>query len=545
MTDKPFLVEAVQLSADAFTDDSIGAQARGWRPVEVQGLVDGVQNVEVAALPDGTAITSVLHAVEGSYAGGRTLALSFRGIDEGAPEFLFQVAPDVRAFDLYLQAHAPVVQAALEGAAEEGVDRVLITGHSLGGILAEKAAAALLPGSGLEGKVVVVTSGSPGSDADASGLRVVNLVHTEDRIAELSTVPVLDFAAREGTDLVIDLPGVDAPPLPALDSEEALVEAVSDQALFAEHGVDLYLRSAAALEAEGGKVPGTRDVAGDARFFFSKADRFVLGTKGADALHGAGKLDVVLGLGGDDRIEAGGGDDRLIGGGGDDRLCADAGADNLSGRRGDDRLDGGDGNDRLYGNGGDDRLKGGAGDDYLSGGLGDDRLWGGDGDDLLAVGRGFDRIDGGSGHDTLVVEGAQRRLRRSGPPRRGLQAPGPVRPRYRRRCAPTSSGSCSATATPTTRRRRGSSRPSRRFSSRCAFAPHGAATSTPSSGCSPTTSTAGRARICASRSPAPTPGRSRGSRPTRTRKSSSPRSTGRWSAACNRPSSRASRTGAR
>ena len=406
MADDPFLVEAVQLSADAFTDDSASARARGWRAVEAPGLVDGVQDVEVATLPDGTAITSVLHAVEGSYAGARALALSFRGIDEGASEFLFQVAPGVRAFDLYLQAHAPVVQAVLEGAAAEGIDRVLIAGHSLGGILAEKAAAALLPGSGFEDETVVVTSGSPGSDANASALSVVNLVHTEDRIAELSTLPVLDLAAREGTDLVIDLPGIDVPLLPALDSQAALVAAVSDPALFAEHGVDLYLRSAAALEAEADKVPGVRDVAGDARFFFSKAGLFVLGTEGADALRGAGKLDVALGFDGDDRIEAGGGDDRLIGGGGDDRLRADAGADNLSGRRGDDRLDGGDGNDRLYGNGGDDRLKGGAGDDYLDGGLGDDRLRGGDGDDLLAVGRGFDRIDGGGGRDTLRVEGA-------------------------------------------------------------------------------------------------------------------------------------------
>ncbi len=401
----PFLVEAVQLSADAFTDDTAGPQARGWRAVEVRGLVDGVQDVEVAALPDGTAITSVLHAVEGTYAGERTLALSFRGIDEGAPEFLFQVASGVRAFDLYLQAHAPVVRAALEGAAQ-GVDRVLITGHSLGGILAEKVAATLLLGSGFEDKTIVVTSGSPGSDANASGLRVLNLVHTEDRVAELSTVPVLGFAAREGTDLSIDLPGVEVPPLPVLDSQEALVGAVSDPALFAEHGVDLYLESAAALEAEADKVPGTRDVAGDARFFFSKGDRFVLGTEGADALHGTNGLDVVLGLGGDDRIKAGGGGDRLIGGDGADRLRADAGADNLSGRRGDDRLDGGDGNDQLYGNGGDDRLDGGSGDDYLDGGLGDNRLRGGDGDDLLIVGQGFDRIDGGSGHDTLVVEGA-------------------------------------------------------------------------------------------------------------------------------------------
>ncbi|MCB1885456.1 MAG: hypothetical protein KDG89_15920 [Geminicoccaceae bacterium] len=404
----PLLIEAERLAGDAFTPDTASAEARGWRPVDLPDAPGGVQDATVAQLPDGTLIHSTLHVVEGERDGGHALALTFRGVDEGNPEFLFlaaPVAPGVFASDLYVQAHAPAIQEALTYAVVSGVDEVLVNGHSLGGILAEETAAAFLPGSGLADRAVVVTSGSPGSHADASDLNVINLVHTQDVVANLPDLtPFIPESSREGADLVVDLPGVAVPPLPPLDAPDAIAAALDVRGrYFVEHDLGLYLESATALETYGFKVPDVREETGDLRFLFSRADLFVLGTEGADTLRGGDGLDILIGRSGDDLMEGMAGDDRLIGGAGDDRLFAGDGADNLSGGSGADALDGGAGADRLYGNAGADGLSGGGGNDYLDGGLGDDGLFGGAGDDVIVAGKGYDRIDGGDGFDEVRV----------------------------------------------------------------------------------------------------------------------------------------------
>lgn len=81
------------------------------------------------------------------------------------------------------------------------------------------------------------------------------------------------------------------------------------------------------------------------------------------------------------------------GGDGDDRLIGSAGADTLHGNAGDDELAGGDGPDSLFG---------GAGDDVLSGGAGADILRGEEGDDQLFGQAGADDIDGGPGTDLEI-----------------------------------------------------------------------------------------------------------------------------------------------
>ena len=68
-------------------------------------------------------------------------------------------------------------------------------------------------------------------------------------------------------------------------------------------------------------------------------------------------------------------------------------------------LVGGQKNDVLYGGAKDDFLAGGVGADKLYGGAGNNILFGGDGDDYLEGGQGNDALYGGLGDDTLVWTG--------------------------------------------------------------------------------------------------------------------------------------------
>ena len=70
---------------------------------------------------------------------------------------------------------------------------------------------------------------------------------------------------------------------------------------------------------------------------------------------------------------------------------------------GDDQLIGGDGSDILFGADGNDKLVGGGGNDVLIGGGGDDTLFGGDGDDTLNIGGGSDLEFGGAGNDIYIM----------------------------------------------------------------------------------------------------------------------------------------------
>jgi len=77
--------------------------------------------------------------------------------------------------------------------------------------------------------------------------------------------------------------------------------------------------------------------------------------------------------------------------------------DQIFGGASDDFLTGGDGNDLLVGGAGNDLLYGGAGNDVLYGGTGDDKLFGGDGDDTLHWTSGNDLLYGQSGNNTFVL----------------------------------------------------------------------------------------------------------------------------------------------
>lgn len=97
---------------------------------------------------------------------------------------------------------------------------------------------------------------------------------------------------------------------------------------------------------------------------------------------------------------------RLVGNDASCYLLGGKGDDVIIGGAGNDFITGGEGADQLYGGAGDDLLYGGAGDDLLAGGKGDDKLYGGDGNDTLAWTSGNDLLYGQAGENTYLLGAA-------------------------------------------------------------------------------------------------------------------------------------------
>jgi Ca2+-binding RTX toxin-like protein len=87
------------------------------------------------------------------------------------------------------------------------------------------------------------------------------------------------------------------------------------------------------------------------------------------------------------------------------RLDGGGGNDTLTGGQAQDYLDGGSGNDVISDYYGNNILNGGAGNDQIANGLGNDTVTGGVGDDYIYVFGGNDSIDGGSGNDQINFSG--------------------------------------------------------------------------------------------------------------------------------------------
>jgi Ca2+-binding RTX toxin-like protein len=121
----------------------------------------------------------------------------------------------------------------------------------------------------------------------------------------------------------------------------------------------------------------------------------IVGSEGADVLHGTPGRDVIWG---------GDGDDEILGSLGNDLLCGGLGDDLIHGGRGNDTADGGAGTDRVVGDLGDDKAIGGTGNaDEVAGSLGIDTLNGGPGEfDLIHGDYGYDRMDGGPGDGDIA-----------------------------------------------------------------------------------------------------------------------------------------------
>jgi hypothetical protein len=395
----PLLTEAALLSYDTGFDRADydatptrpvlptgNAVDRGWQPLDAV-VPGGVQIVPLSSVGAPVPFSSAAHFYVGEVEGERTLAIAFRGTDEGNLELAFGVAtlgtrPDdtpIYGWDFYQAAHAGAVADALAYARDpaHGIERILVTGHSLGGIIAELTTARVLQSpsfSDLDGKAATFAFASPGSTADAAGERILTLVHSDDLLARVSDLSPLAMAygvERDGKSLLVDRPEGTLPAFEPedLDTPVEVLAALLDPANTVEHRFLDYLDTAQLLAESQYIVPGVAGHGGDPfRWLDIAADRGEMGTAGADLQVGDWRPEVLFGREGDDV---------------------------LRGRHGDDGLSGGNGDDLLYG---------GQGADRLAGNGGDDRVLGGPGDDTIHLGPGMDRVDGGPGQDTAMLD---------------------------------------------------------------------------------------------------------------------------------------------
>ncbi|SMX33049.1 lipase family protein [Actibacterium lipolyticum] len=281
---------------------------------------------------------------------GTTLAISIRG-SEPDPLDIGDYIDAAFAQERHYALLDPLFTAALDYAAANGITEIVVTGHSLGGAMAERFAY-LLDDYIAENPAVaemsfqIATFGSPGLDAPLTAdngvaEHVLNVQHSDDPVVSLEE---LGLGWHQGQVLELELTA-DAGPGAA------------------EHSMVLYLETVTAI-AETVDEDAFGILLADSQAFHGG-----IGTEGDDLLSSA--LDYLtpadglfgIGLAGNDTITGTQNADILVGGTGEDRLF---------GRNADDYLSGGDGADRLFGGAGNDTLFGGAENDLLVGGSGAD-----------------------------------------------------------------------------------------------------------------------------------------------------------------------------
>jgi hypothetical protein len=394
------LVEASLFAYDTFADvanyssteglpklPTGNAVDRGWMPLELPEFenpgVDLADVGKLANLPPGV-FTSAAHFYVGDLEGRDTLVVTYRSTDE-PNEFGFQgleVASGVRGWDLYFAAHQDATKAALGYAAdpENDIEQVLISGHSLGGIIAELTAARLVgedaPFAELADRTLLVTLGSPGSTEVVEGVEQLNVVHTDDFVAQLSALSPLFIeggVAREGRDLLIERPEVTLPDFAPedLDTEAKVLLASQIPGIRDEHPSLLYIDSALLIDSAETFVPGVRENLDDpSRWLDAEIDLTIIGTDDGEL---------------------------MLGGKGNELIFT---------REGDNVAFGDRGNDVLVAGTDTNLLVGGRGNDTLVDGPGDNILFGGRGDDLFFINDGTNFVFGGRGKDTAIFDGS-------------------------------------------------------------------------------------------------------------------------------------------
>ena len=295
------------------------------------------------------------------------LFLAFRGTNDASDvdaewwEVLSGATPDIADWDNKSD-HYDQYEHLLERLiaytenSENGIEKVFVTGHSLGAAMAEK-----LTDAWGSKKVETMTFASPGYGIDIDG--------DEDRQSNIwiDGDPILAatfLADNEGDENII---------YHNMSEASGLLDAANL------HSMTLYLEIIRFFENEGwaddvftGKVHGI-----DYDSFFVHAnlpvthdhsDSWTIGTA-AGTIVGSADNDFILGGDGNDIISGQKGKDHVEGGRGDDTLAGQKGKDMLLGEAGDDRLIGHRGDDTLSGGRGKDKLFGGSGQDTLSGGV--------------------------------------------------------------------------------------------------------------------------------------------------------------------------------
>lgn len=200
------LIEAMaQLAEDAYDQSSKDAVADGWHALTAAELgiaakgsgsvrytfKDGVYQGDTSRSSEGQALVLTREV------GGKTiLAVSFRGTVDLEEQF-----PDYFPFDRHYESFKPLVAAVKDfvANASNGIDEVVVTGHSLGGAMAQ-----LFMNEKLGVPVEGYTFGSPGADDARKKAPLLNFEHTNDAIPDLSSIK----DERSGGVVTVDVVGL-------------------------------------------------------------------------------------------------------------------------------------------------------------------------------------------------------------------------------------------------------------------------------------------------------------------------------------------------
>jgi hypothetical protein len=181
----PFIVELVHLAESSYSPNStLSAEAAGWTPVLIPGLGTSISSIDTFNL-----LESNVHFYEALVDGDRTLAVAFSGTQPdvfGVTDLITQIGN----WDNLYASHSGAIESVLNWADnapnDDPFDNLVVTGHSMGGILTEF----MLADEGLSDFTLMddatgVTFGSPGSPDKSLTDRIINFTTLGDPVAML------------------------------------------------------------------------------------------------------------------------------------------------------------------------------------------------------------------------------------------------------------------------------------------------------------------------------------------------------------------------
>jgi hypothetical protein len=201
------LIEAMaQLAEDAYDQSSKDAVADGWHALSAAEL--GIQAKGSGSVrhtfEDGVYVGDTNRSSEGQALvltrevdGKTVLTVAFRGTVDLEEQFL-----DYFPFDNHYKGFKPLVGAVKKYVADasNGIDKVVVTGHSLGAAMAQ-----LFMNETLDAPLSGYTFGSPGADGARHRAPLLNFEHTNDAIPDLGDIK----DERSGGVVTVDINGLD------------------------------------------------------------------------------------------------------------------------------------------------------------------------------------------------------------------------------------------------------------------------------------------------------------------------------------------------
>jgi pimeloyl-ACP methyl ester carboxylesterase len=186
------LVNQGNLSPVSAASFGMGTQSAGGSSVKWT-FANGVYKATVSGgLADRFDDRAVANIYVGTDAAGKsTLALAFRGTDGNTLDKALGWGPQMKS--AYYPLFKPLINAVKAYAATNGIDKILVTGHSLGAAMAQYAMKDLPNTADTSVKAAIF--GSPGAvnSGNVAENRMIEFAYSQDAFTLLKSVPFVSF----------------------------------------------------------------------------------------------------------------------------------------------------------------------------------------------------------------------------------------------------------------------------------------------------------------------------------------------------------------